>query len=117
MSALSARRVKGTARTTRLRKVHCVECDYKVLMSRVWMAVALPPCPNPDCKLYGTPMSPADLGDAVELGMVTLDELPRPVRTALCRRMGWEDEIVRTSPSQAPGAKRRKPLRVAEVPF
>lgn len=117
MSATRARGAAGTARTTRLRKVHCHACGYTVRMARSWMSVALPPCPNPECEHHGEPMSCSDLGDAVELGYVTLDELPRPVRTALCHRMGWEDEIVRTSPSQSPGAQRRKPIKAAEVPF
>lgn len=87
-------------------------------MARSWMAVALPPCPNPECAHHGRAMDCGDAADAVELGYLSLDELSRPERTELCKRMGWEDEIVRTSPSQRKGARRiniRKPA--TDLPF
>lgn len=98
MSAVSGARRKprtGSAATTRLRKVECTGCGYVVRMSRSWMAVGLPTCPNPACD--GGQMSCADPGDAVELGYLSLDDLPRTVRTAICRANGWEDDIIRTS--------------------
>lgn len=53
----------------------------------------------------------ANPADAIECGLMSLDDLPRSLRTQVCRDNGWDDEIVRTSPSQAPGA--RRPIRIA----
>lgn len=95
---------RGTSRTTRLRKASCCECGYIIRLSRSCMTRGLPSCPCGAGEL--TPDDPADL---IELGLLTLDDLARPVRTELCRRMGWEDAIIRTSPG------RRK--RVEPLPF
>lgn len=105
--------------TIRLRKVHCSECGYVVRMSRTWIAVGLPNCPNPACLAFGAPLECADPADAVECGLLSLDDLPRPIRTQICKANGWEDAIVRTNRAQEPGfgagRKRRRP--VAEMPF
>jgi len=78
------------------------------------MRRGLPACP------CGQPLEPSHPGDRVELGLLDLDELPRRVRTELCREMGWEDMIVRTSPAQQRGSRRirtRRKRTLKEMPF
>jgi hypothetical protein len=38
--------------TTRMVKAQCTECTYTVRLSRKWIEVALPICPNVDCGAY-----------------------------------------------------------------
>lgn len=57
-------------------------------------------------------MTCADAGDAVTLGYLSLDDLSRTDRTAVCRANGWDDEIIRTAASQAS----RKPRPVDDRP-
>lgn len=41
---------------TRMLKVWCPECDYKVRTTASWLAVAVPACPNPGCTRKGEDM-------------------------------------------------------------
>lgn len=95
----------GSTSTQRLRKVHCVECGYLVYMSRRCIGMGLPGCPNVECACHGLALTCADIADAINAGIVSLDDLPRVERTRVCKANGWEDEIIRTSPAQMPGAR------------
>lgn len=110
---------KGSMKTMRLRKVHCAPasggCGYVIRLSRKMIEIGVPACPNPDCGHHGQPMSCANPADAVECGLMSLDDLPRTVRTQICRDNGWEDQIIRTSPGRR---ARPKIVAVAEAtPF
>lgn len=41
---------------TRLLKAHCGGCDYTIRVTRKWLDVALPTCPNEECDLHGSEM-------------------------------------------------------------
>lgn len=43
-------------RKTYLLGVACVGCTYTVRVTRKWLDVAAPTCPNPDCMDFGKPM-------------------------------------------------------------
>ena len=38
---------------TRMIKAHCPGCGYTVRLTRKWLDVAAPACPNPDCGRQG----------------------------------------------------------------
>lgn len=84
-----AAKMRGSAATTRQRKVSCPDCGYTVRMARSWMQVGLPVCP---CGEAMRPESPADLALC---GLIGQDNVPAPLWTAICRENGWEDCIVR----------------------
>ena len=46
--------------STRLLKCECVKCGYTVRLSKKWIQVALPRCPDQDCDHYDYDMSPQD---------------------------------------------------------
>jgi hypothetical protein len=94
-----SKRRRGCTQTTRWRKVWCLDCGYTLRLSRMWMQKGLPLCPNPHCISHGQTMTCADPADAVELGLLDLNDLGRE-RTAVCRRNGWHDSIVRRSPGR-----------------
>lgn len=41
---------------TRLMKVYCPACDYKARITRKWIEVGVPFCPNEGCDDFGAPM-------------------------------------------------------------
>jgi hypothetical protein len=84
-----AARTRGSAATTRQRKVTCPECGYTVRMARSWMQVGLPTCP------CGEPMRPESPADLALCGLIGQDDVPATMWTAICRENGWEDCIVR----------------------
>lgn len=48
--------------STRLIKCECVKCGYTVRLSKKWIEVALPRCPDLDCEGYDWEMT-ADMGE------------------------------------------------------
>lgn len=42
---MAATKVRGSAKTTRLRKGECNACGYTIRLSRRWIAVGMPECP------------------------------------------------------------------------
>lgn len=52
----------GKKQTTRLIKCECVKCGYTVRLSKKWIEVALPRCPDQDCDHYDYDMTP-DMGE------------------------------------------------------
>lgn len=42
--------------TSRLIKVSCVSCGYTMRVTRSWLDIAVPTCPNGDCDFYGEKM-------------------------------------------------------------
>lgn len=97
----------------RIRRCACASCGYIARISRADLTRGLLSC----CCGAGE-LRPCDPADQIELGLLSLDDLPRRVRTQLCKRMGWEDEIVRTNRAQMPGFGRgRKRPRPPEMPF
>lgn len=107
-------RLTGSTATQRLRKVHCSTCGYLFYASRKVIAVGLPNCPNHDCASFGEQLECADIGDAIETGLRTLDELPRAERTRICHERGWQDAIIRTNAAQEPGAIKRATRQCGE---
>jgi hypothetical protein len=105
----------GSAKTTRLRKVECTACGYTVRMSRKWLEVGLPDCPNPECPAVGHPMTCPEPADQVIADPELLESLPRTVRTDVCRDNGWDAEIIRTSPGRHGGLA--APARTVDLPF
>lgn len=104
----------GTAKTTRLRKASCCCCGYTIRLSRQWIAVGLPACPNRECPGFGLDMACPDAADQVVADPALLESLTRPERTRICRENGWTDSIIRTSVSQEP---RRRVAVAADLPF
>ncbi len=105
---------RGTMKTTRLRKVHCPTCGCIARMSR---AALIHPGP-PECACGAGTMGCADPADAIECGLMALDDLSRPELTKVCRANGWDDSIIRTSRSQEPGRRTAIRIRtVSEMPF
>lgn len=48
----------GKARPgSRLIKVSCPACDYTMRITRTWLELAIPACPNPDCDACGDTMT------------------------------------------------------------
>jgi hypothetical protein len=84
-----AAKTRGSAATTRMRKVTCPDCGFTVRMARSWMAVGLPSCP---CGHAMRPEAPADLALC---GLIGQDDVSAVLWTAICRENGWEDCIVR----------------------
>lgn len=78
--------------------------------------IGLPSCPNPDCRAHNVPMVCSNPADAVECGLMSLDDLPRVVRTQVCRDNGWEDSIIRTSPGRRARPK-IAPVVADAIPF
>jgi hypothetical protein len=97
----------------RIRRCECVACGYVARVSRADLTRGLLSCWCGAGELW-----PCDPADQVELGLLDLNDLSRRVRTQLCKRMGWEDEIIRTSPSQMPGSRRIcVRAKAKELPF
>jgi hypothetical protein len=44
---------------TRLMKVYCPACDYKARITRKWIEVGVPTCPNEECSSNGEEMQVA----------------------------------------------------------
>lgn len=44
----------------RLKKAHCPACGYTVRITRKWIEVAVPSCPNPGCEKHGADLEVAD---------------------------------------------------------
>lgn len=53
---------------TRLAKVSCDDCGYTMRVTRKWLDVAVPACPNDECRSYGQDMTVegGDEGDSDE---------------------------------------------------
>jgi hypothetical protein len=75
--------------TCRLRKVSCPDCGYVARVARSWLQVGLPGCP------CGGTLEPDSAADRAYCGLITQDDVPAPLWTAICRENGWEDAIVR----------------------
>lgn len=58
-AAIDPKSAGGKKQTTRMIKAQCPICDYSVRTTRVWLAVATPKCPNPDCAHEGEDMDVA----------------------------------------------------------
>lgn len=101
----------GTSKTTRLRKIYCPSCGFIARVSRA--CIVSPGLPS--CACGAGPLLCEDAADLIETGLMDINELSRRERTAVCHRMGWQDEIVRTNRAQAEGFRRRKPVEA--MPF
>lgn len=108
---------KGSMKTQRLRKVWCPACGTITYMSRTAITRGVPLCGVADCACHGQAMICANPADAIECGLLTLDDLPRDQRTQVCRDNGWEDEIVRTCAAQCPGGVAYRIAPAAAIPF
>ena len=53
------------------------------------MTVGLPSCP------CGSQLEPESPADRAYCGLISQDDVPAPMWTAICRENGWEDSIVR----------------------
>ena len=104
-----AAKTRGSAATTRQRKVTCPDCGYTVRMARSWMAVGLPTCP---CGEAMRPESPADLALC---GIIGQDDVPAPMWTQICRENGWEDLIIRKGNAAKTWTTRRAQMRHARA--
>lgn len=47
---------RGAGSGSRLIKAYCETCEYNVRVSRKWLSVAVPECPNGECERYQRPM-------------------------------------------------------------
>lgn len=102
---------KGTSSTTRLRKVHCVGCGCIVRMSRTWIVQGLPTC------ACGGEMSCPELEDAILIDPDLIDDLSSKARNAVCKALGWDDQINRPHGTQV-RMDRLKAVREAKaIPF
>jgi hypothetical protein len=100
---------RGSAATTRQRKVSCPACGYTVRMARSWMQVGLPVCP------CGESMRPESLADLALCGIIGQDDVPAPTWTVICRENGWEDLIIRKGNAAKTSTVRRAQLRHARA--
>jgi hypothetical protein len=55
-AVLSGEGTGGKKQSTRLLKAECPHCGYTVRLSRKWLELATPECPNPVCVGYQEPM-------------------------------------------------------------
>jgi hypothetical protein len=55
-SSLRPPRAKTTPAGSRLLRVQCAQCGFLARITRVWLDVAIPGCPNPGCDAEGEPM-------------------------------------------------------------
>jgi hypothetical protein len=109
-----SRRANRSGAQRRHVKLTCSHCGYTVRVARQWLELGWPSCPNEECVLGGIALDCADPVEMIRVGALTLDDLPRRVRTEICRRNGWTDSIVRTSPAQEPGSRHRTPKRCGQ---
>lgn len=56
---------RGTGSGSRLQKVFCPSCGYTTRITGKWISIAVPDCPNPECKDHGKTMT-VEIKEAAE---------------------------------------------------
>jgi hypothetical protein len=91
--------------TCRLRKAACADCGYTIRVTRSWLERGLPVCP------CGGQIVPTEAADLAWVGLISQEDVPAPMWTAICRENGWEDMIVRRGAAAKSWSARRARLR------